>query len=82
MPNIYGNVEIYKDTDCLLSAEYDYIEKKVEIRGNYCDTANELFAFALNCNDETAENLVDELNEKFGNHWYIGDDEEEYVFVN
>jgi hypothetical protein len=51
------------------------------------DTANEYTAFDLDCDAETADNLVDTLNElaeKNGEEglWYFGDEQDEYVYVN
>lgn len=99
--NRWGNVEIYKDYSELLTEEnYDDLEntfvsdeeletiKKVcPIIKMYNDTANEYTAFDLDCDAETADNLVDTLNELAENNgeeglWYFGDEQDEYVYVN
>lgn len=99
--NRWGNVEIYKDYSSLLEddsdvyIEDDYItEEEMKTIESVCkikkvnnDTANEYTAFDLDCDAETADNLVDTLNElaeKNGEEglWYFGDEQDEYVYVN
>ena len=87
MANIYGNTEIYKDNDVVTETEVAKILEFCEIYGRYNDTANSLVAFDLKCDDDTAEKIVDTLNEMAENNgedglWYIGDETEEYVYVN
>lgn len=51
----------------------------------YDDKANDLYAIAIPLNDDNADNLVQRLNELCENEdewcWYLGDTEEEYVFI-
>ena len=47
------------------------------------DDANRIIAFHLNCGMELAEDIVDELNKDLDKpSWYVGADDEEYVYVN
>lgn len=98
--NRWGNVEIYKDYSSLLDddddvyIEDDYItEEEMKIIESVCkikatnnDLANAYTAFDLDCEVDTAENLVDTLNELAENNgvdglWYFGDEQDEYVYV-
>lgn len=98
MANRRGRVEIFKDYSDLLTEEnYDDLEntfvsdEELETIKKFCpiikmynDTANELTAFHLECDDNTAEDIVDALNEMNDGdgEWYIGDEQDEYVYDN
>lgn len=98
MTNKRGKVEIFKDYSEFLTKEncidlentfvsneeLATIKKFCPIIKMYNDTANELTAFHLNCDDVIAEDIVDALNEiNDGNgKWYVGDEQEEYVYTN
>lgn len=97
MANRWGRVEIFKVYSELITEEnYDDLEntfvsdKELETIKKFCpiikmynDWQNELTAFHLNCDDDTAEEIVDtliELNNDDG-EWYIGDERDEYVYI-
>lgn len=84
------NVEIFKECeDCKLRpTEMDLIMQWSDNSFRfYEDYANGYVAFALaNCDREDADNLVGRLNrrcERKGEepNWYLGEEGEEYVFV-
>jgi hypothetical protein len=98
--NRRGNVEIYKDYSPLLTEDnYDdlednhitdeeirTIESVCKIKAINNDTGNEYTAFDLDCDADTADKLVDTLNElaeSMGEEglWYFGDEQDEYVYV-
>lgn len=97
MANRRGRVEIFKDYSELLTEEnYDDLEntfvsdEELETIKKFCpiikiynDTASELTAFHLKCDDETADEIVDALNEinEDDGEWYVGDEQDEYVYV-
>jgi hypothetical protein len=81
------NVEIFKT--CTFNkdghAPMSFVESELIIKGcksyrYYEDCANDMIAFALDLNREDADKLVNELNE-IDDSWYLGDEDEEYVFV-
>lgn len=88
-----ANVEIFKENaDCLLSVREMELITEVSPKYSYnSDYANEILCFALSIDRDTAEGLVDQLNEivwddeETTDHnsglWYLGDEDEEYVFV-
>ena len=98
MANRRGRVEIYKDySEHLTEENYDDLEntfvsdEELETIKEFCpiikmynDTANEMTAFHLDCDDDTAEDIVDALNEMTDGYgeWYIGDEQDEYVYDN
>ena len=83
------NVEIFKECeDGKLSMEEVAVIKDIYYR-YFNDRANGYVAFALSnfYSREDADNFVDKLNDicvKLGEepNWFLGDEEEEYVFVN
>ena len=97
MANRRRKVEIYKDYSGHLTEEnYDDLEntfvsdEELETIKKFCpiikmynDTANELTAFHLDCDVDTAEDIVNALNEMNDGdaEWYLGDEQEEYVYV-
>ena len=79
-----NNVEIFKECDnCLMQVrELELIQKYSPKYKYYEDFANGYIAFALDVDRNKADELVDELIEvSGGSAWYLGDEEEEYVFV-
>jgi ACT domain-containing protein len=84
----YNCSEIFKEGTTLTMKEVNAIMVSSPSFKFYEDNANGIVAFALEYNDEEkADELVDNLNkiceEKgLGADWYLGDNEEEYVFVN
>lgn len=81
---VYDCSEIFKDFDeggKVTQNELNIIKKYSPDYKEYEDEANGYTAFALNFFDEDkAFDLVDELN-NISNGWYVGDKDEEYVFV-
>lgn len=81
------NVEIYKENeDGLLSMEeVEVIAGHVNDYKYNTDRANGYVAFALSgVSRDEADALVSELNEisqEIGGAWFLGDEDEEYVFV-
>lgn len=65
--------------------EWDKVKALVGDNYRYCDDqANGYFAIALPMVDyDTADQLVNELNNMLDDEqcWYVGDPDEEYVFV-
>ena len=83
MANMYGNVEIFKEGNSVTNEEIGKIYEICRIIRSYNDTANEIVAFDLACDTNTAEDIVDALNEMGENaSWYVGAEDEEYVYVN
>lgn len=78
-----NNVEIYKEGFEVLQTELNIISSMTHINHRYNDTANEIIAFDLDCDRNTAEDIVDVLNDnnEYG-LWYLGAEDEEYVYVN
>lgn len=85
----YNCSEIFKETETglLTMKEVDAIQR-VSPSYKFCeDLANGIVAFALDFKDEEkADELVDTLNEICESKgmpcdWYLGDEDEEYVFV-
>ena len=82
--------EIFKqDADGkMLFQEAELLKDKCPRYCFYVDRANGYIAFYLNnVSREDASNLVDELNAICDEHkqvtnWFVGDEDEEYVFVN
>ena len=75
------NIEIFKENGSVEKEELDIINTFCNIIRIYEDTANDIVAFHLDCKSRyVAETIVDTLNEKFDN-WYLGDEDEEYVYV-
>jgi hypothetical protein len=70
-PDNYVTKEEWDKIKSLVGDEYRY----------YDDKANDYFAIALLVDFDTADTLVDELNE-INECWFVGDPDEEYVFVN
>lgn len=76
------NIEIFKESESVGKEELDIINTFCNIIRIYEDTANDIIAFHLDCKSRyVAETIVDTLNEKFDG-WYLGDEDEEYVYVN
>lgn len=77
------DIEIYKESDILTLS---VAEAKMIIPIMYAyfeDNANGYLAFALDLeNRDQAFEFVDILNEIGEPCWYVGDENEEYVFVN
>ena len=77
------NVEIFKESDFVLDTELSTIKSFCDVVSRFDDDANGIIAFHLNCGTELAEDIVDELNKDLDNpSWYVGADDEEYVYVN
>lgn len=76
------NVEIFKESEYHLSVA----EAKIIIpvmQAYYEDKANGYLAFALNLKSrDQAFDLVDALNDLGESCWNVGDEDEEYVFIN
>ena len=83
----YNCSEIFKEGITLTMKEVDAILISSPSFKFYEDNANGIVAFALEYNDdEKADNLVDRLNQICESNgrpadWYLGDKDEEYVFV-
>ena len=76
------NIEIFKESESVGKEELDIINQFCNIIRIYEDTANGIIAFHLDCKSRyVADTIVDTLNEKFDG-WYLGDEDEEYVYVN
>ena len=75
-------VEIFKEhTDGLVRMEeVDLITQTSPNYKFYTDLANGYVAFALTITREKADELVGKLNE-ITDCWFLGDENEEYVFV-
>ena len=83
---VYDCSEIFKeyngDTVEVSETELKLIKTYSPDYKTYDDTANGYMAFALDFKDEDkAFELVDKLNE-ISDEWFVGDETEEYVFVN
>ena len=77
------NVEIFKESDFVLDTELSTIKSFCDVVSRFDDDANRIIAFHLNCGMELAEDIVDELNKDLDKpSWYVGADDEEYVYVN
>lgn len=75
------NIEIFKESESVEKAELDIINSFCNIIRIYEDTANGIVAFHLDCKSRyVANTIVDALNEEFDD-WYLGDEDEEYVYV-
>ena len=73
--------QIFKECDKVSEKELDIIKKYSPEYKRHDDPANGYVAFALNFDDgDTADDLVWELNE-VDDLWFVGDENEEYVFV-
>lgn len=81
----YNNIEIFKEFKANQEIKLSTFEQKV-LDGNYCnsykDNANNIYAFALNgdLTEKDANELLDTLS-VYSDTWYLGDEKEEYVFV-
>lgn len=76
------NIEIFKESESVKKEELDIINSFCNIIRIHEDTANGIIAFHLDCKSRyVADTIVDTLNENFDG-WYLGDENEEYVYVN
>ena len=78
-----ANIEILRDYGDGMISYQEYVKVWPVMKSCYVDYANDLIAFALSLKTrEEAFDLVDRLNEFSENAWYVGDEGEEYVYVN
>ena len=81
-----SNVEIFKENeDGLLSMqEVETIQKSVSGYRYRTDRANGYVAFALDgitrAEADTLVNTLNQVSQEIGGAWFLGDEDEEYVF--
>ena len=78
---VYNCSEIFKESLNVTEEEINVIKKFSQEYKYNQDKANGYTAFALDFDDESKANkLVCELN-NINDDWYVGDQDEEYVFT-
>ena len=74
--------EIFKEAEEVRQDELDEIKKVSNIVNDFDDKANGYHAYAIIVFDrEQADRLVNTLNRKYDDSWFLGDEDEEYVDV-